>query len=74
MPIYQCFLIDSADKIQEVDTIESPSEADAVFRGERMLRGASYATAIEVWEHGRLIRHIERADSQEQREHPGAMR
>jgi hypothetical protein len=64
MPVYQCFLIDSADKVQEVDTIESSSEADAVSRGEHMLRGASYAAAIEVWEHGRLIRDIEREDFQ----------
>jgi hypothetical protein len=34
MPVYQCFLIDSADKVQEVDTIESPNDADAVFRGQ----------------------------------------
>ena len=67
MSVYQCFLIDSADKVQEVDTIESSSEADAVFHGEHMLRGASYAAAIELWEHGRLIRHIERKDFQEQR-------
>jgi hypothetical protein len=71
MPVYQCVLIDSADKVQEVDTIESPSEADAVFRGEYMLRGASYAAAIEVWKHGRLIRHIEREDFQELREYRG---
>jgi hypothetical protein len=47
MPFYQCFLIDSADKVQEVDTIESPSEADAVRHCEHMLRRASYAAAIE---------------------------
>ena len=69
MPVYQCFLIDSADKVQEVDTIESPNEADAVFRGQHMLRGVSYAAAIEVWEHGSLIRHIERGDLQERRQH-----
>jgi hypothetical protein len=67
MPVYQCFLIDSADKVQEVDTIESSSDADAVLRCRHMLRGASHATAIEVWEHGRLILHIEREDFQEQR-------
>jgi hypothetical protein len=71
MPVYQCFLIDSADKVQEVDTIESPSEADAVFRGEHVLRGVPYAAAIEIWEHGRLIRHIERADSRSNASTPG---
>lgn len=70
MAVYQCFLIDSADKVQEVDTIEDPRGADAAFRGEHMLRGASYAAAIEVWEHGRFIRHLERRDSEEQRQ-PG---
>jgi hypothetical protein len=62
MPVYQCFLIDSTDKVQEVDTIESPTEADAVYRGEHMLRATSYAAAIEVWDHGHLIGQIKRED------------
>jgi hypothetical protein len=41
---------------------------------ERILRAESHAAANEVWEHGRLVRHIEREDFQEQLEHPGAMR
>ena len=74
MTVYHCFLIDNADRVQGVGTIETQTQADAIYRSERMLRAEFHAAAIEIWEHGRLIRHIERENFQEQHEHQGTMR
>jgi hypothetical protein len=60
MSVYRCFFIDSGDKVQGIETIDSPTEADAVYRGEHMLRGASHAAAVEIWDHGRLVGQIKR--------------
>ena len=55
MSVYLCYFLDGDGGVPMFDTLEAPSQAEALSRAERLLRWAPERAAVEVWEDGRRI-------------------
>ena len=56
MPHFRCYLLNSADKIVSVDSIEAENDAAALeMAGQLILARHAEFAAIEVWDRSRCV-------------------
>ena len=54
MPVYRCYFLDRANRIQGVEVLDAADDAQAVAMAKRLLAKAS-APGFEVWERARPV-------------------
>jgi hypothetical protein len=56
MPHFRCYLLNAADTIVSVDSVEAEEDALAMFLARQLIAGRhSEFAAIEVWDHARCV-------------------
>jgi hypothetical protein len=63
MQHYRCYLLDSAKSTQAIETIEAPTDADAMAKASERLSTQIACWFVEVWSDGRMVGEVARPDS-----------
>src|SRR5213593_1127807 len=63
MQCYRCYLLDSAKLTQAIETIEAPTDADAMTKASERLGAEMACWFAEVWLDGRMVGEVVRPGS-----------